>query len=223
MAAKHDRSSEQFYRVLDGLYRVHDDLYYIEDAVLRSTLAQVRLSRLTAQTRLGAAAGALLVGIPILVAVSPIDWTSASLWWVVIAGLALLVFLFWQVREASKAASELQLAERLSEKAPLKRRLDYQLESINANAHRIRVVEEVLEDLEEAVEQAEPSLRLVLERRLSRYGEIRSDCADAILRVVKSSWSMVQTEARSAEDHETVLDWASPYLQPDDLARYRSA
>jgi len=56
-----------------------------------------------------------------------------------------------------------------------------------------------------------------LQRRLRRYEDIRADCADAILRVVKSSFGMLRTEARSKQDHDTVSTGVT-ILEPADLA-----
>lgn len=206
---------ERFYRSIDALYRLHDDVYHVEDAILRSTAVNVRLAKNRNQTGIGAAVAATLTIVPILISVSELEWASLPIIWTFLVAAGLVVFLLFQVRDAQRAADELRITEELSDITPLERRFDYQLEQINALAHRIRIIEDLEREIASELDAAGDDLgKNRWNVRLNRYREIRAYCQESMEGIVEDSLRLVQAGTRSREEHTELLDWAAPYRQP---------
>src|SRR6187397_2372889 len=86
-------TSEGMYRIVDSIYRLHRDLFEIETILTRTTALQLRATRISNNSRMGALVAGLLGIVPILTALGDIKWGSAPA--LTIYCLACGVVLLW--------------------------------------------------------------------------------------------------------------------------------
>lgn len=206
-------SREDSYRLLDAVFRVHEDLFQIEDALLRTAIQEAHISRILTQGRLGAAVAGTLAIVPIIVSVSGLDWASAPIIWFVLIAAGLVAVLSYQAKAASDVSERLRLAEKHYKRTPLSRRLDYTLEQITGYVTRVRILDEVLEDLTGLISSEKNQGRSEkLTRRRDRWTEIRRDCITEVESILGQSEVLVTQGVRTDDQHRILLDWAAPAL-----------
>jgi hypothetical protein len=200
--------AERAYRAVDALYRLHNDLFAIEAVLVKTAHLQVRLTRQSVNGQMGALVAGLLILVPILISLGDIKWgsTPAVVIYVVTAGvIALWIF---QVRSAQQTDKELLALENAAAAGAMEDRNDFMLEEVNASVVRHRLIADLLDSLRRESATASEAEKASVQQRIARWEEVLSGELDYVHRLARKSLTLVHAEKRSAEEHETLLDWA---------------
>ncbi len=203
-------ASEREYRIVDGIYRLHRDLFEIENLLVRTTSLQLRATRITNNSRMGALVAGLLCIVPILISLGDIKWGSTPA--LVVYSLAGAVVLLWiyQIASAGYVEKDLTRLEGYTSPDALEDRIDFVLEEANAWVVRHRLVAAIQRDLRAAVLEVDSEeARLDLGEKAKRYGEILEDCEQYIQDLIEASARLVEAGKRSPDDHKELLDWVA--------------
>ncbi len=206
-------NKEQEYRIIDALYRIHDDIFHLEDIVTRFAQSSLSATKIRTNTIMGSLVAGLLVIVPILNTISGIAWSSTSAVVIYIISFSLTILWIYQALSAHHTAKQLGLITKQWQERPLDRRHDYLLEVIASWGMRCRVITEVIVELESRlVTESKPQKQSEISEKIERFKENKNLSLDWIRFSVKQSEKLLKSGNHTQKEHDTILDWASPFL-----------
>ena len=204
------------YMIVEPLYRLHRDLLELENAVKANTWLNYEVSATKATSIAGIIAIALLGSLTVMVSVCKISFESTPalvIYGLVLCTLLLRILLGVQNRQKAKMVG---LKIGMDQDLDTAESHDFLREIIASYGNRIRILWEVIPELEQKIKTASsPEEKNRLEERLSRYREVLTDCVKWVKWAVDTSLKRRNDGKRTQEEHDEIVDWAKPFLDSE--------
>jgi hypothetical protein len=204
------------YMLADPVYRLHMDMFELERAIKINTIVTYKTSSGTSTTLTGAIAVALLGALGLVVEILDISLGSGSAVgiYILVAGLILL-----RVTLGIKARNDLNkvgMKADLLKDPDIHRSQDYLREVIASYGSRIRLLWDVLPELEDKRAKAKSNEEKDnLIKRITRYREVIDQCLKYIEWAVTTSGEEYEKKQRTKEQHDEIMQWARPFCKAD--------
>jgi hypothetical protein len=204
---------DQEYRIIDALYRIHEDIFHLEDILTRFAKSSLSATNIRTNTAMGSLVAGFLVIVPILNTIASVKWLSVPAVVIYVISSGLITLWGYQVLSAQQTAKQLGLITRQWKEKPLETRHDYLIEVIASWGMRFRVIEEAILELESSLDtESKPQKKAEISEKINRFKINRDLSHDWIVFAVKQSEKLLKSGDYTQEEHDTLLDWAKPFV-----------